>query len=71
MGQVKNEKRARIARLALASPKKAAEVLRLEADGLAQCKNKEDVYFALSEIFGVSERTIYRDCQHDKKNTKN
>ena len=56
-----NDNGERISRLAIDSPEKAAEELRNLADALAECRNKSDITFALSEIFCVSERTIYRD----------
>jgi len=61
MAKSKNENRKELVEIALKSPKVAADQLRAMADGLEQCKNTSDIVFALSEIYGVSERTIFRD----------
>jgi hypothetical protein len=55
------ERRAAFCKLANSNPKKAADELRMIADGLECCKNTSDVVAALSEIYAVSERTILYD----------
>lgn len=55
------KKRAEFCQLALQDSKKAANRLRDLATGLENCRNTSDVINALSSIFYVSERTIFRD----------
>lgn len=59
--KVKNENRIRFVKIAMHNSGVAAKELRDLADALEQCNTKEDKVFALSEIFGVTERTILRD----------
>jgi len=61
MAKSKNDNRRELVELAMKSTALAAKQLRAMADGLEQCKNTSDIVFALSEIYGVSERTIFRD----------
>lgn len=53
--------RERISQLAMRDSKEAAAVLRSLADALGECRSTSDTILALSEIFCVSERTIYND----------
>lgn len=46
-------------------PKKGAQKLRDLANGLENAKNISDTVYALTQIFGVSERTIFRDLLND------
>ena len=49
--KTKLEKRKEFVKLAINHPEKAAEKLRGQARGLANCKKTSDVIYALSEIF--------------------
>ncbi len=55
------KKRSKFCQLALRNQKKAADQLRDYATGLENCRNTSDIINALSEIFQVSEKTIFRD----------
>jgi hypothetical protein len=55
--------RSRFCQLAINDNKAAAAELKDMATGLANCRNTSDVIAALTEIFAVSERTIFRDIQ--------
>jgi hypothetical protein len=58
-------KRKRFVKLASESPQKASELLEQEALALRKCKNTNDLIFALSQIFCVSEATITKDLYAD------
>jgi len=55
------KQRARFCQLALRDNKKAAEELRVMATGLENCRNTSDIVNALTTIFSVSEKTVFRD----------
>lgn len=55
------KKRSEFCQLALKDQKKAADQLKDLATGLENCRNTSDVITALSEIFNISERTIFYD----------
>ncbi len=55
------EARQRLVKLAFKDQKAAADEIRAMADALEACKGSSDVAFALSEIFCLSERTIFFD----------
>ena len=59
-------KRIRFSQLAIRDSKEAAKKLRGLAKGLENCRTTADTLAALSEIFGVSEKTILRDLQNDR-----
>ncbi len=59
------QKRINFIKLAVKDKKKAAKQLRLMAKGLENTKNFSDTIYALTQIFGISERTIFRDLQTD------
>lgn len=59
------DNRERLVKLAIQSPEKAAAELKAMAAALSECKSTSDTVFALSEIFCVSEVTIYRDFRSD------
>jgi hypothetical protein len=65
----RNEKlrmiRINFVKLAIQDPKKAGEKLMLMGKGLKNTNNCSDVIFALTQIFGVSEKTIFRDLNTD------
>lgn len=60
MRRIKNN-RATFCQLAISKPKEAASQLRDMATGLENCRNTSDVIKALTEIFAVSERTVFND----------
>lgn len=51
-------------KLAINDKKKAAKELKELAKGLENTKNVSDTIYALTQIFGVSERTILRDLKN-------
>lgn len=53
--------RANFCKLAISKQKEAANQLRDMATGLENCRNTSDVIKALTEIFAVSERTVFND----------
>lgn len=53
--------RVSLVKTAINNPKEAAKKLHELAEGLSNTKTASDTVFALSNIFGVSERTILRD----------
>jgi hypothetical protein len=53
--------RSNFCKLAMSSPKQAANELRTLATGLENCRNTSDVINALCQIFAVSERTVFND----------
>lgn len=55
------EIRSKFCKTAIANPKKAADDLRQLATGLENCRNTSDVINALTQIFAVSERTVFND----------
>lgn len=55
------EKRSKFCKIAISDPKKAAKQLRDMATGLENCRNTSDVINALTQIFAVSERTVFND----------
>lgn len=59
-------KRIRFSQLAVKDNKAAAKKLRSMAKGLENTRTFADTLAALSEIFGVSEKTILRDLQNDR-----
>lgn len=65
MQKSKVKNRIKFVQLAFEDNKKAAKELRKMANGLENTKTIADIYYALSEIFGVSERTIARDSKND------
>lgn len=52
-------------KLAINNPEKGAEKLHELANGLANTKTTADIIYALTQILGVSERTIIRDFIND------
>jgi hypothetical protein len=65
----RNEKlrmiRINFVKLAIQDPKQAGQKLILMGRGLKNTKNCTDVIYALTQIFGVSEKTIFRDLNTD------
>ena len=57
--------RVEFVKLAIKDPKKAAKNLNELAEGLGNTKSMNDTVFALTQIFGVSEKTIMRDLLND------
>lgn len=57
--------RVEFVKMAMNNPKKGAEKLRALADGLENTKSTADTVFALTQILGVSEKTIIRDFIND------
>lgn len=57
--------RIKLVQVAFNDPKKGAKILEDLAKGLANTKTAKDTVFALSQIFGVSEKTILRDILND------
>ena len=57
--------RVNMVKLAINNPKKAAKELHLLADALGNTRTSSDTVNALTHIFGVSERTIFRDLMKD------
>lgn len=55
--------REKLVQLAFKDNKEAADQIRCLADGLENCKNTSDIIFALTEIFCVSEATVFRDLK--------
>jgi hypothetical protein len=55
------ETRSKFCKLAITDKKKAANELRVMATGLENCRNTSDVINALTNIFAVSERTVFND----------
>ena len=55
------KKRKDFARLAISNPESAANELHELASSLKKCKKHQDILFALSQIFCVSESTIEKD----------
>jgi len=53
--------RVSLVKQAINNPKKAAKELHQLAEGLGNTKTTSDTVYALSRIFGVSEKTILRD----------
>ncbi len=53
--------RSKFCKLAISKPKDAANQLRVMATGLENCRNTSDVIKALTEIFSISERTVFND----------
>lgn len=58
-------KRVMFVKLAINDPKKGALRLRQLAKSLENTKNTSDTVFALTQILGVSEKTIIRDFLND------
>lgn len=58
------EKRSGFCKRAYENPSKAARELRIISQGLKNCRTTNDIVFALSEIFCVSERTIWNDIKN-------
>lgn len=58
-------KRVLFVKLAINDPKKGALRLRQLAKSLENTKNTSDTVFALTQILGVSEKTIIRDFLND------
>ena len=63
--QTKRNNRIKFSQLAVEDKKEAAKQLRNMAKGLENCRTFADTLAALSDIFGVSEKTIIRDLQND------
>lgn len=61
----KRNNRIKFCQLAINDKKAAVRQMHLMADGLDGTRTIADVITALSEIFGVSEKTILRDLQND------
>lgn len=59
------DKRIRFVQLAITDKKKAADELRAIADGLENTKKTVDTIYALSQLFSISDRTIWRDIKTD------
>jgi len=57
------EKRGEFVKLAVNDKRKASKKLASMAESLRHTKNYSDLFFALSQIFCVSERTILRDLK--------
>lgn len=55
------KQREKFCKLAMSDTKKAADQLRDMALGLENCRNTSDTIKALTEIFAVSERTVFND----------
>lgn len=53
--------RTKFCKLAITNKKEAANQLRVMATGLENCRNTSDVIKALTEIFNISERTVFND----------
>lgn len=53
--------RVEFCQLAVRDQKKAANELRDLATGLENCRGTSDIVNALSQIFAISERTVFRD----------
>lgn len=53
--------RSQFCKLALKNPRQAAQELRTLAVGLENCRTTSDIINALTQIFAVSERTIFND----------
>jgi len=60
MKRIKNG-REKFCKLAMTDRGKAANQLRDMATGLENCRNTSDIIKALTEIFAVSERTVFND----------
>ena len=58
-------KRQKFCKLANEKHYEAASLLKDYAIGLENCRTTSDIITALSEIFAVSERTIYNDIISD------
>ena len=61
----KKNNRVKFCQLAINDKKKAVGQLKSMANALDHTKTIADTITALSEIFGVSEKTILRDLQND------
>lgn len=59
--EIKN--REKFCKLAMIDKNKAASQLRDMATGLENCRNTSDIINALTEIFAVSERTVFNDLR--------
>jgi hypothetical protein len=55
--------RSKFCQLAMTDKKRAAEKLRVMAIGLENCRNTSDIIYSLTQIFGVSERTVFNDLK--------
>lgn len=61
----KRNNRIKFCQLAINDKIEASKQLRSMADSLESTKTIADIITALSEIFGVSEKTVLRDLQND------
>ena len=52
-------------KLSINDPKKGEKKLKELAEGLGNCKTTKDIFIALTQILGVSEKTIMRDFLND------
>ena len=67
MRRNKNLKKLRIdfVKLSVNNPKEGGKKLKELAKGLENTKTMSDTVYALTQIFGVSEKTIMRDLMND------